>query len=266
MRRRGTRATGPRDGQGQRPSAEHSQAHSKTQSPSTDLRHRRRISAARGGRTSTDPDRTRGGGGVAAFTRRGIISPPRDPSRVPRSFDRAPPHAHNPRARSLYTAKASRKPTARPLTGPAPGSDRRLSGEAHQVGGHCPGGPDDHQAQPAGMDRSPGPCTLRPLPPARDHAITTGQALSLDLRPGMGRRASGPGARQVQRMQGRRPGSRSEMHLQWDRAHLQAYDLHRVRRHGASVGSGAIRSQDRRAISVQLVLDVGGSSRLLAAG
>ena len=60
-------------------------------------------------------------GSKAAFTRRGSISPPRDPSRVPRSFDRAPPHAHKPRARSLYTAKASRKPTAKPLTAPAPG-------------------------------------------------------------------------------------------------------------------------------------------------
>jgi dsRNA-specific ribonuclease len=30
-----------------------------------------------------------------AFTRRGIVSPPRDPSRVPRSFGRVPPHSHD---------------------------------------------------------------------------------------------------------------------------------------------------------------------------
>jgi hypothetical protein len=50
------------------------------------------------------------------------------------------------------------------LTAPAPGSDRRLSGEAHQTGGqqHSPGGPDDHQDRPARMDSSQdlAPCVL----------------------------------------------------------------------------------------------------------
>src|SRR5215469_11441119 len=44
----------------------------------------------------------------------------------------------------------------KPLTAPAPGSDRRLSGEAHQVGGHPPGtgGRHDHHAQAAVADLS----------------------------------------------------------------------------------------------------------------
>ena len=151
-------------------------------------------------------------------------------------------HINLARVESLHGQSFLELLRTRPLTAPAPGSDRRLSGEGHQVGGHQhgPGGPDDHQAQPAGMDSSQRSCALRPLPPARDHAVTAGQALSLDLRHGVGRRAPGPRARQgrirqVRCVQGRRPGARSRMHLQRDRAHLHAYDLHRVRRVWAGI-------------------------------
>jgi hypothetical protein len=52
----------------------------------------------------------------AAFTRRRSISPPRDPSRVPRSFGRVPPRPHEPSRPSNFCAgKASWKPS-----GPGP--------------------------------------------------------------------------------------------------------------------------------------------------
>jgi hypothetical protein len=101
----------------------------------------------------------------AAFTRRASISPPRKPSRVPRSFGRAPPHTHNPaHSDPLHGQSILEVLRTSPLTAPAPGSDRRLSGEAHQTGGqqHSPGGPDDHQDRPARMDSSQdlAPCVL----------------------------------------------------------------------------------------------------------
>ena len=89
------------------------------------------------------------------------------------------------------------------------------------------------------MDSSPAARALRPVPPACDHAVTPRQALSLDLRYGMGRRAPGPRPRpcrrdrQVPCMQGWWPGAQSGMYLQRDRAHLHARDMHRVSWHGA---------------------------------
>jgi hypothetical protein len=77
------------------------------------------------------------GGGKAAFTRRGSISPPREPSRVPRSFGRISPLAQPlPPAQPRHGQSIFEVLRTMPLTAPAPGSDRRLSGEAHQVGGH----------------------------------------------------------------------------------------------------------------------------------
>jgi len=80
----------------------------------------------------------------------------------------------------------------RPLTAPAPGSDRRLSGEARQVGSHSHG-------SLAGVPR-------------------------------------------------RRPGSRSAMELQRERAQLHACNQHRVRPPvGDRKQRRAIRPEDRRA-------------------
>ena len=75
---------------------------------------------------------------VGSFTRRGSISPPREPSRVPRSFGRVHPVGVDPRALPASARPKHRGSPfgTRPLTAPAPGSDRRLSGEGHQVGGH----------------------------------------------------------------------------------------------------------------------------------
>jgi len=109
------------------------------------------------------------------------------------------------------------------------------------VGGHRlgTGGPDVYQTRSARMDSSPAARALRPVPPACDHAVTPRQALSLDLRYGMGRRAPGPRPRpcrrdrQVPCMQGWWPGAQSGMYLQRDRAHLHARDMHRVSWHGA---------------------------------
>ena len=71
------------------------------------------------------------------FTRRGSISPPRDPSRVPRSFGRAHPQAYTLTSRELPHGQSILEVLrTKPLTAPAPGSDRRLSDEGHQVGGH----------------------------------------------------------------------------------------------------------------------------------
>ena len=76
-------------------------------------------------------------GGKAAFTRRGNISPPREPSRVPRSFGRISPLAQPlPPAQPRHGQSIFEVLRTMPLTAPAPGSDRRLSGEAHHVGGH----------------------------------------------------------------------------------------------------------------------------------
>lgn len=79
----------------------------------------------------------------------------------------------------------------------------------------------------------------RPLPSASDHPITARQALSLDLRHGVDRRALGPGprshrgpTRQVPCVQGRPADVRSGMHLQRDRAHVRTHPLRRARRYG----------------------------------
>jgi hypothetical protein len=45
-------------------------------------------------------------------------------------------HANLPRPEPLHGQSILKVLRTRPLTAPAPGSDRRLSGEAHQVGGH----------------------------------------------------------------------------------------------------------------------------------
>jgi hypothetical protein len=75
---------------------------------------------------------------LAALTRRASISPPREPSRDPRSFGRySPVLTHAPAyAKPLHGQSILEVLRTRPLTAPAPGSDRRLSGEAHQVGGN----------------------------------------------------------------------------------------------------------------------------------
>jgi hypothetical protein len=101
----------------------------------------------------------------------------------------SPPHTHTAAGTGpLHGQSILEVLRTRPLTAPAPGRDRRLSGEGHQVGGQRlgAGGNGEHQAQPAGMDSSPAPRTLRSLPPARDLAISAEQALSLDLRHGVG--------------------------------------------------------------------------------
>ena len=61
-----------------------------------------------------------------AFTRRASISPPREPSRVPRSFGRAASafiHLHAAWATARPKHLGSRCAT-KPLTAPAPGGDR----------------------------------------------------------------------------------------------------------------------------------------------
>jgi hypothetical protein len=90
----------------------------------------------------------------AAFTRRGNISPPRDPSRVPRSFGRALlARATLTLIGPLHGQSILEVLRTRPLTAPAPGSDRRLSGEALHVGGHSHRSDHGQQGSVPGVQR-----------------------------------------------------------------------------------------------------------------
>ena len=95
--------------------------------------------------------------GRAAFARRGRSALHgsrqgfQDPLAAPLRTHTNLAHTEPPHGQSILKVLRTT-----PLTAPAPGSDRRLSGEAHQVGAHRlgTGGPDVYQARSARMDGS----------------------------------------------------------------------------------------------------------------